>query len=125
MTISGEKGMRSVIRKGGQTRPGPTAVTLEREITRLVFKAVPAEICAYCGEAYVAEEVSGQILAAAGPAARSGVQAGVPEFVGGDRRKATRLAARGTAVADIKSNVGGTSETVPPRRQIQQNNHQS
>jgi hypothetical protein len=38
-------------------------------------------VCANCGEAYVAEEVSRQILAAE-HAARSGVQVDVREFVG-------------------------------------------
>ena len=74
--------MNCVICKGGQTGPGRTAVTLERENTTLVFKAVPAEVCANCGEAYVAEEISRQILAAAEHAARSGVQVDVREFVG-------------------------------------------
>jgi YgiT-type zinc finger domain-containing protein len=74
--------MKCVICKGGETRPGRTAVTLERETTTLVFKAVPAEVCANCGEAYIAEEVSRQILAAAEHAARSGVQVDVREFVG-------------------------------------------
>jgi YgiT-type zinc finger domain-containing protein len=55
---------------------------LERDAATLVFKAVPAEVCANCGEAYVAEEISRQILAAAELAARSGVQVDVREFVG-------------------------------------------
>ena len=74
--------MKCVICKVGETRPGRTAVTLERGTTTLVFKAVPAEVCANCGEAYVAEEVSRQILAASEHAARSGVQVDVREFVG-------------------------------------------
>ena len=74
--------MRCVICKVGQTRPGHTAVTLERETTTLVFKAVPAEICANCGEAYVAEGVSRQIPAAAELAARSDAPVDVREFVG-------------------------------------------
>jgi YgiT-type zinc finger domain-containing protein len=74
--------MKCTICKGGETRPGRTAVTLERKTATLVFKAVPAEVCANCGEAYVAEEVSRQILAAAQHAARSGVQVDVREFVG-------------------------------------------
>jgi YgiT-type zinc finger domain-containing protein len=74
--------MKCVICKVGETRPGRTLVTLEREGTTLVFKAVPAEVCANCGEAYVAEEVSRQILATAEHAARSGVQVDVREFVG-------------------------------------------
>jgi YgiT-type zinc finger domain-containing protein len=74
--------MKCVICKVGETRRGRTLVTLERESTTLVFKAVPAQVCANCGEAYVAEEVSRQILATAEHAARSGVQVDVREFVG-------------------------------------------
>lgn len=73
--------MKCVICRSGETRPGRTVVTLERNTTTLVFKAVPAEVCANCGEAYVAEEVTRQILAAAELAARSGVQVDVREFV--------------------------------------------
>jgi len=61
--------MKCVICKVGETRPGRTGVTLERGSTTRVFKGVPAEVCANCGEAYVAEEVSRQILAAAEHAA--------------------------------------------------------
>jgi YgiT-type zinc finger domain-containing protein len=74
--------MKCVICKVGETRAGRTAVTLERDATTLVFKAVPAEVCANCGEAYVAEEISGQILAAADLAVRSGVRVDVRDFVG-------------------------------------------
>jgi len=74
--------MKCVICKVGETRPGRTLVTLERESTTLVFKNVPAEVCANCGEAYVAEGVTRQILASAEHAARSGVQVDVREFVG-------------------------------------------
>jgi YgiT-type zinc finger domain-containing protein len=74
--------MKCVICKVEGTRHGRTLVTLKRETTTLVFKAVPAEVCANCGEAYVAEEVSRQILAAAERAVRSGVQVDVREFVG-------------------------------------------
>jgi YgiT-type zinc finger domain-containing protein len=74
--------MKCIICKGGQTRSGRTAVTLERENTTLVFKAVPAEICANCGEACVAGDVSRQILPTAELAARSGVQVDVRGFVG-------------------------------------------
>jgi YgiT-type zinc finger domain-containing protein len=73
--------MKCVICKSGETRPGRTLVTLERNTTTLVFKSVPAEVCANCGEAYVAEEVTRQILAAAELAVRSGVQVVVREFV--------------------------------------------
>ncbi len=50
--------MKCVIRKAGETRPRRSAIILERGTATLVFKAVPAEVCANCGEAYVAEEVA-------------------------------------------------------------------
>ncbi len=49
--------------------------------TTLVFKRVPAQVCPICGEAYVDEAASRQILPAAEEAARSGVQVDVREFV--------------------------------------------
>ncbi len=61
--------MKCVVCKIGNTRLGRTSVTIEREGTTLVFKAVPAEVCDNCGEAYVAEEVTRQILASAEHAA--------------------------------------------------------
>jgi len=47
----------------------------------LVFKSVPADVCANCGEAYVGERVSSQLLRVAEEAARSGVQVDVREYV--------------------------------------------
>jgi YgiT-type zinc finger domain-containing protein len=79
--------MKCVIHKGGRTRPGHTAVTLKRKTATPVFKAVPAQVCADCSEAYVAEDVSRQILAAAELAARSGVQVDVREFAARRRAK--------------------------------------
>jgi hypothetical protein len=75
-------GVMCVARKVGRTRRGRVAVTLDRENTTLAFKVVPTEVCANCGEAYVAEQVSRRILAAAQLAARSGVRVDVREFVG-------------------------------------------
>jgi YgiT-type zinc finger domain-containing protein len=81
-TCQNEKeGMRCATRKGGQSLPRRTAVVLERGTTTLVFKAVPAEVCANCGEAYVAEGASRHMLAAE-LAACSCVQVDLREFVG-------------------------------------------
>jgi YgiT-type zinc finger domain-containing protein len=74
--------MKCVVCKTGNTQPGRTSVTIERGGTTLVFKAVPAEVCDNCGEAYVSEEVSRQILASAEHAAQSGVQVEVQDFAG-------------------------------------------
>ena len=73
--------MKCVICKQGNTRQGKTTVTLERGRVTLVFRAVQAEVCPNCGEAYVDEKVSAQLLAEAEEAARSGVQVEIREFL--------------------------------------------
>ena len=72
--------MKCVICKNGETRPGKTTVTLERGGATLVVKGVPARICDNCGEAYVDEEITRQLLGTAEEALRAGVQVDVREF---------------------------------------------
>jgi YgiT-type zinc finger domain-containing protein len=73
--------MMCVICKVGETRPGTTTITLERGGMTLVFKGVPARLCTNCGEAYVDEDTTKQMLQTAEEAARSGVQVEVRQFV--------------------------------------------
>jgi YgiT-type zinc finger domain-containing protein len=42
--------MKCVICKQGETQPGTTTMTLERDTTTLVFKNVPAQVCENCAE---------------------------------------------------------------------------
>ena len=72
--------MKCVVCKQGETTPGQTTVTLERSRAVLVFRRVPADVCANCGEAYVAEEVTASLLQAAEEAVRAGVQVDVREL---------------------------------------------
>jgi len=72
--------MRCVICKLGGTRPGKNTVTLERGVTTLVVKGVPAEVCDNCGEAYVDQQITRQLLETAQEALRAGVQVDVREF---------------------------------------------
>lgn len=74
--------MQCVICKSGETKPGKTTVTLERNGMTLVFKGIPAHVCANCGEACVDEDITRQLLQAAEEAARAGVQVDVREFIG-------------------------------------------
>jgi YgiT-type zinc finger domain-containing protein len=64
----------------GETRPGTTTVTLERNGLTFVAKDVPAMVCADCGEDYVNEQTTRQILRMAEEAAASGVQVDVRAF---------------------------------------------
>jgi YgiT-type zinc finger domain-containing protein len=72
--------MKCVVCKRGETREGHTTVTLEREGAALVVRNVPAQVCANCGEAYVAAEVTRRLLDAAREALHKGIQVDVRDF---------------------------------------------
>lgn len=72
--------MRCVICMRGETAPGQTTVTLERNGLTLVFRNVPAQVCGNCGEAYVDEGTSGDILRRGEEAAKAGVVVDVREY---------------------------------------------
>ena len=44
------------------THPGTTTVTFHRDGRTLVVNEVPAEVCENCGEAYIAEDVTAELL---------------------------------------------------------------
>ena len=73
--------MKCVVCKLGETRPGFTTVTLEREGAALVVRKVPAQVCDNCGEAYVSAEVTRSLLQSAREALRAGVEVDIREFV--------------------------------------------
>ncbi len=54
--------MNCIVCRHGDTRPGTTTVTFHRDGRTLVVNEVPAEVCENCGEAYVAEEVTAELL---------------------------------------------------------------
>jgi YgiT-type zinc finger domain-containing protein len=72
--------MKCVICRSGDTVSGKTTVTLEREGVILVFREVPADVCANCGEAYVDEAVSVELLETARSSAVSGVRMDVRDY---------------------------------------------
>ena len=73
--------MKCLICKNGETTAGTTTVTLERDGTVLVIRAVPAQVCQNCGEAYVNEAVTDSLVKVAEQAVRSGIQVDVREYV--------------------------------------------
>ena len=73
--------MKCVVCKNGETRPGKTTVTFERDGLTLVMKEVPAEICTNCGEDYVDESVAREIIAMAEKMSQSGAQVDVRRYV--------------------------------------------
>lgn len=75
--------MKCVVCKSGETRPGTTTVTFERDGFTLVMKEVPAEICTNCGEDYVDEAVARDILALAEKMAKTGSKIEVIKYGSG------------------------------------------
>ncbi len=57
-----------------------TTITLEKNGTTLVIKNVPAEICDNCGERYMNEQVTGQLLREARQAVEKGIELEVRSF---------------------------------------------
>lgn len=72
--------MKCVVCKKGETKIGKATVTLEKDGATLVFKGVPARVCANCGEEYVDQEITARLLQSAEEAARSGVQVEVRQY---------------------------------------------
>ena len=72
--------MKCVICKHGETRPGTTTVTLERDGSTIVFKEVPAAICDNCGEKYIDGDVTRNLLIKAEEILRSGVEVDIRKY---------------------------------------------
>jgi YgiT-type zinc finger domain-containing protein len=66
--------MKCVICKHGETKPGLVTVTLERDESIIVLKKVPAEICDNCGEYYLSDVVTKQVLEKAESAINNGAE---------------------------------------------------
>jgi YgiT-type zinc finger domain-containing protein len=72
--------MKCVICKHGETHAGTATVTLPRGESTIIFKEVPADICENCGEYYVSESVTEQLLSRAEEAVRSGAEVQILRF---------------------------------------------
>jgi YgiT-type zinc finger domain-containing protein len=72
--------MKCVICKHGKTTPARATVTLERGAATLVFKSVPANVCDNCGEQYVSESITRELLREAEEAIGAGVQVEIRGF---------------------------------------------
>ena len=66
--------MKCVICRQGETRAGDVTVTLPRGESTIIFKGVPAEVCENCGEYYLSESVTEELMARAEEAVKSGAE---------------------------------------------------
>jgi len=70
-----------VICKQGKTTQGYTAVTLNRGNSSIIIKKIPADICENCGEYYLSEKISEQVLSLAEKAIERNAEIEVLLFV--------------------------------------------
>ncbi len=66
--------MICLICKQGEAKPGYATVTMQRGDCTVIIKGVPADVCENCGEYYVSETVTGELLRRAEVAARNGAE---------------------------------------------------
>jgi len=72
--------MKCVICKQGQTAPGQATVTIQRGECTIIFRNVPAEVCKNCGEYYLSESITEQLLTRAEAAVQSGAELEILRF---------------------------------------------
>jgi len=72
--------MMCLICRQAETIDGLTSVNFERGEMRLIVNHVPAHVCPSCGEAYVDEEVTLQLLQDAEEMSKAGILDGVIEY---------------------------------------------
>ncbi len=73
--------MECVICKHGKTQPGLVTVTLEREDCIVILKQVPADVCDNCGEYYLSESVTEEVLSKAEDAVNKGAEVEIIRYV--------------------------------------------
>jgi YgiT-type zinc finger domain-containing protein len=72
--------MTCVVCKNGETRPGEVTVTLQRGASTVILKNVPADVCENCGEYYLSDVVTEQVMARAEIAVRNGAEVEILRF---------------------------------------------
>jgi len=72
--------MKCMICKHGKTKQGTTTVTLEKGSSTIVFKEVPAQICDNCGERYIDESTTKELLSKARNIVKNGVEIDIRKY---------------------------------------------
>jgi YgiT-type zinc finger domain-containing protein len=75
-----ERLMRCAICRSGDLRAGKATVTLTRGRTTVVIRETPADICQDCGEYYLSEAVTREVLARSDEAASRNAEVEILSF---------------------------------------------
>jgi YgiT-type zinc finger domain-containing protein len=72
--------MKCSICRIGETVKNNSIVPLKRDGMVIIFKNVPSEVCNNCGEIYIGQEITKNLLKTAEEVSKSGVQVDIREF---------------------------------------------
>jgi YgiT-type zinc finger domain-containing protein len=72
--------MRCAVCRNGDTAPGTTTVTLERDGRVVVIRSVPAEVCDSCGHGATSAETTERAFEMAEALLSAGAEVGVREY---------------------------------------------
>jgi len=72
--------MKCTICRNGETGPGRVTVALQRGETTVIIKDVPAGVCDNCGEYYLTEQVTHDVLKRAEESVCRGVEVEILRF---------------------------------------------
>ena len=72
--------MKCLICKQGETQPGLTTVSLQRDERTLIIKGVPADICDNCGEYYLSPEIAKRLYRQAEESLQHGAEVEIGRF---------------------------------------------
>jgi YgiT-type zinc finger domain-containing protein len=72
--------VKCVVCRNGETKPGLTTFTLERNGAILVVRGVPARVCENCGEEYIEDSEVARLGELADETAKPGVQVDIRDY---------------------------------------------
>ncbi|KYJ85697.1 hypothetical protein AS592_01145 [Sulfurovum riftiae] len=72
--------MKCMICKHGEMEKGFTTITLEKDGATILFKHVPALLCDNCGEKYIDEKITSELLTKAQEIVKNGVEVDIREY---------------------------------------------
>ncbi|MCL1470733.1 type II toxin-antitoxin system MqsA family antitoxin [Argonema antarcticum] len=72
--------MKCVTCNHGKAKPGLVTVTLERDESIVIIKKVPAEVCDNCGEYYLSDNITAQVLQRAEIAIDNGAEVEIMRY---------------------------------------------
>ena len=72
--------MKCAICRNGNTIKGFTTITLERDSSTIIFKDVPALVCDNCGEKYIEDSITKELLQKANELIKNGTEVDIRRF---------------------------------------------